>query len=65
MTSKRMLALQYLLTLLTTLIENSYFRRNDKIQQYIEGFNEEFIDASLYEYGLVETVKFIKQIKIP
>lgn len=62
---KRMLALQYLLTLLTTLIENSYFRRNDKIQQYIEGFNEEFIDASLYEYGLVETVKFINKLKFP
>ncbi|WP_158211180.1 DUF262 domain-containing protein [Myroides phaeus] len=62
---KRMLALQYLLTLITTLIEGNYFRRNDKIQNYIEQFNEEFMDASIYEFGLVDCVKFINKLELP
>ncbi len=59
---KRMLALQYILTIITTVIEEKYFRRNEKTQTYIEIYNEEFADASSIEIGLSKTVEFIQNL---
>lgn len=61
---KRMLALQYVLTLLSTLISDKYFRRNEYNQKYIELYNDEFIDASFYEIGLTETIKFLMALNL-
>lgn len=61
---KRMLALQYILTLIATLIIDSYFRRNDKVQEYIESFNDEFLNASNYEITLLDTTKFIDSLNL-
>lgn len=60
----RMLALQYILTLLATLCEEEYFRRNDKVQEYIENFYEEFADAGEIELNLIRTLNFIDSIDL-
>lgn len=61
---KRMLALQYLLTLITTIIEGKYFRRNDNVQDYIERYHEEFKDASYIEVGLSKVINFINELDL-
>lgn len=61
----RMLALQYILTLVTTLCEKEYFRRNTKVQSYIENYFDEFIDAGEVELNLLETLKFIDNLNLP
>lgn len=58
----RMLALQFILTMLATICEGKYFRRNDKVQDYIEKYYEEFIDAGEIEVELIKTINFIDSI---
>jgi Protein of unknown function DUF262 len=58
----RMLALQYILTLLTTLCEGEYFRRNDKVQLYIESYFDEFEKAAEIEVNLLSTIQFIDSL---
>lgn len=60
----RMLALQYILTLLATLCEGEYFRRNDKVQAYIEGYFEEFVNAAEAELGLKSSTSFIDSLNL-
>lgn len=60
----RMFALQYVLTLLATIIEGNYFRRNDKVQDYIESYYEEFTDAGIIEVKLLETLEFIDLLEL-
>jgi hypothetical protein len=60
----RMLALQYILTLLATVCEEEYFRRNDKVQDYIENYFEEFVDAGEIELNLIRAVNFIDSINL-
>lgn len=59
-----MLALQYMMTLTATLIENKYFRRNDKVQHYIEIYNDEFVDASIIDNSLLNTTSFINSLDL-
>lgn len=40
--SKRMVDLQFFMTLISTLIENEYFHRNTRVFQYIEKYNSYF-----------------------
>ncbi len=61
---KRMLALQFILTLLATIIEEGYFRRNDKTQFYIESYNDEFVNASDIEIRLSKTIEFIQNLEL-
>lgn len=61
---KRMLALQYIMTLIATIVENKYFRRNDKVQFYIELYNEEFVDASIIDNRLLATITFIDSLNL-
>lgn len=60
----RMLALQYVLTLVATLCEGDYFRRNDRVQAYIESYLEEFPNAGVIELGLLNTLKFIDSLDL-
>jgi len=60
----RMLALQYILTLLATLCEGAYFRRNDKVQFYIESYFDEFPNGGELEIRLKDTVEFIDSLGI-
>jgi len=59
-----MLALQYIMTLIATIVENKYFRRNDKVQFYIELYNEEFVDASIIDNRLLATITFIDSLNL-
>ncbi|MCP4113535.1 MAG: hypothetical protein GY749_49760 [Desulfobacteraceae bacterium] len=60
----RMLSLQFILTLVSTLVKGDYFRRNDEVQQYIELYNNEFDRASEIDDSLVRIVKFIGEIEL-
>lgn len=59
----RMLSLQFILTLISTLCEGEYFNRNIKVQTYIEQQFEEFQGASNVDSGLSSVLKFIDKIK--
>ncbi len=60
----RMLSLQFILTLISTICEGAYFSRNTKVQNYIEGQFEEFQDASTIDHTLILTVKFIDKLNL-
>lgn len=60
----RMLALQYMLTLIATICEGEYFRRNDSVQKYIESYFEEFPDAGKVESNLISTLRFIELLEL-
>lgn len=61
----RMLALQYIMTLIATMLEKGeYFNRLIKNEYYIEKFNSEFVDAYIYEKCLIDIVGFIKELNI-
>lgn len=61
----RMLALQYIMTLLATMIDKGeYFHRTQKIEEYIEKFNGEFPDAYIYESSLVNIIKTIDSLEL-
>lgn len=53
--SNRMIALQYIATLITTMLEPDYFNRNSKTMDYIEKYNNEFPEY-LSVFKLLKTV---------
>lgn len=59
---KRMADLQFMMTLVATLIEGSYFTRNTKAQKYIEEYNDEFISFKNIETLMVKVIYFIKEL---
>lgn len=61
----RMLALQYVLTLLATMVEKGdYFHRTAKNEYYIENFNGEFPEAYLYESTLAQIIATINSLQL-
>lgn len=60
----RMLAYQYIMTLVATMDQEEYFNRNEKISQYIESFNEAFPKASELLTRLVSVVDFISSLAV-
>lgn len=61
----RMLALQYVMTLISTMIEKcEYFNRSTKNETYIEKFNGEFTDAYLYEDALIKIISIINNLSL-
>lgn len=56
----RMLALQYIMTLIVTIDGGKYFARNDKIKGYIEGYNDNFPQAPDIAERLLAIIKIIK-----
>jgi hypothetical protein len=60
----RMLALQYMMTLVATLDLGEYFNRNDKIKSYIEGYNDSFPQAEELTDRLITVVRFINKLEI-
>lgn len=58
--NNRMLSLQYILTLIATIVKGDYFRRNDESQQYIELYNDEFDIASDVDSQLRLIIKLIE-----
>lgn len=63
--NNRMLALQYVMTLIVTLDVGDYFNRNDKVQNHIEVFNDAFPQANGLEARLREVLDFIESLQVP
>jgi hypothetical protein len=61
----RMLSLQYVLTLISTLLKGSYFRRNQDTQRYIELYNEDFDEATTLSEGLIRSMRIIEAFDFP
>ncbi len=61
--SNRMIALQYVATLVTTLLEPDYFHRNSKTMDYIEKYNNEFPDYISVFKRLKIVVDFIIKLE--
>lgn len=62
--NSRMLATQYIMTVVATLDYGEYFPRNDKVNHYITSFNDAFPQAAVIEDRLLRIVKFIKTLTI-
>lgn len=60
----RMLALQYIMSLVATMDSQEYFSRNDKIQSYIQGYNESFPQAAELRDRLSSIVDFVRGLAI-
>ncbi|UTO19442.1 DUF262 domain-containing protein [Acinetobacter sp. Z1] len=61
---KRMADLQFMMTLVATLIEGSYFSRNTKTQKYIEEYNNEFISFKDMERLMMKTLDCIMGLSL-
>lgn len=61
----RMLSLQYILTLVATLVKGSYFRRNTETQGYIELYNDDFDSAQEVTEELYRVIMFIESMDLP
>jgi hypothetical protein len=61
----RMLASQYIMTLIATMNEEDYFHRNEKLAGYIASFNDAFPAAESILYRLTEVVAFIQALDLP
>ena len=62
--NNRMLSLQYVLTLISTLIKGEYFRRNDETQGFIELYNDNFDDADYVTEQLKQVTEFIHDLQL-
>lgn len=60
----RMLALQYIMVLIATMITNDYFNRNEKIESFIKTYNESFAQAEEIVARLHKVIQTIKAIKL-
>jgi hypothetical protein len=60
----RMLALQFIMTLIATMDSGEYFNRNDRLEFYIVNYNESFNQALEITERLYSVVKFIKQMNL-
>lgn len=59
---KRMADLQFMMTLIATLIEDNYFSRNTKTQDYIQDYNDIFLDYKNIEKLIINSVSFLKDL---
>ncbi len=62
--NSRMLSLQLILTLISTLVKGEYFRRNDETQSYIELYNDCFDVAPELTRRLKSVVSFVSELKL-
>lgn len=60
----RMIAVQYMMTVVATLDFGEYFFRNDRVNDYITGFNDAFPQAATLEMRLLQVVGFMKQLSL-
>ncbi|CAM3836757.1 MULTISPECIES: DUF262 domain-containing protein [Pseudoalteromonas] len=59
---KRMNNLQFVMTLITTLVESEYFNRNTKVSEYIETFNSNFDRQHSVEESLKNSINMFNAI---
>jgi hypothetical protein len=61
---KRMNDLQYVMTLVSTLIESDYFSRNTKVIGFIEQYNSEFDRQSIIEEKLLNAINLYNLLEL-
>lgn len=61
----RMLAYQYVMTIVATLNAQEYFNRNEKLKGYIESYNDCFLPAEEILKRLLKVVHFMNELDIP
>ncbi len=57
---KRMINLQYIMTLVATIVESEYFNRNDKVPYYIEKYNASFDRKDVVEARILNAINIFK-----
>lgn len=62
--NSRMLATQYIMTVVATMDYGEYFPRNDKVNYYITSFNDAFPQAAVIEERLVKVINFINTLTV-
>ncbi len=62
--SNRMIALQFVATLITTILEPEYFNRNSKTMDYIEKYNNEFPNYTSVFNRLKFVIDFIIKLEL-
>ena len=62
--NSRMLATQYIMTVVATMDYGEYFPRNDKVNYYITSFNDAFPQAAVIEERLVKVINFINTFTV-
>lgn len=62
--SNRMIALQYVATLITTMLEPDYFNRNSKTMDYIEKYNNEFLEFKDVFEKLKSIIIFLSKLEL-
>lgn len=62
--SNRMIALQYVATLITTMLEPDYFNRNSKTMDYIEKYNNEFLEFKNVFEKLKSIIIFLSKLEL-
>jgi len=61
---KRMADLQFIMTLIATIMENDYFSRNSKVNKYIKDYNEDFPDYKNIESLLFISIEFLNKSEL-
>lgn len=62
--SNRMISLQFVATLITTMLEPDYFNRNSKTMDYIEKYNGEFVGYQSVFNLLKKILEFISDLEL-
>lgn len=57
----RMFDIQYIMLIISTMLEGDYYSRSTKVNEYLEKYNESFSD---YKDSLISLIKSIRLIKI-
>jgi hypothetical protein len=60
----RMIAVQYMMTVIATMDFGEYFARNERVAYYIKSFNDAFPQAGGLENRLVRVVQFIQKLRL-
>ena len=60
---KRMFALQFIMSIVSTMIHGDYFSRHSKTNEFIELYNEEFSEYENIVNTIVEIVEFINSLE--
>lgn len=62
--TKRMIDLQFIMTIVATLIENEYFTRNTKVNYYIEEYNTDFERKSIIEETILKSTQCFNKVDL-
>ena len=61
---KRMNDLQYVMTLVSTLIESDYFSRNSKVMGYVEQYNSDFDRQAIVEKKILNAISIYNKLEL-